>query len=214
MCRSRSSQSCTYLPLIHERIPRKAGSTAWTRNKLRIRRPAPARSTTAKAYSPTTITLCQRRTEALPVKARPASLSDPCGDVLRAFKAGAIPNSIPVSRESPRANASTSRLIATWSSRGISGGASRIKELIPTDASPTPRVPEARKSRTVSVRSCPAFFFFLLHTTKGPERGIAGFFRLHPRRDVFLRLQLHVELQFLVQIALQLAASNDCCNPA
>jgi len=146
MCRSRSSQSCTYLPLIHERIPRKAGSTAWTRNKLRIRRPAPARSTTAKAYSPTTITLCQRRTEALPVKARPASLSDPCGDVLRAFKAGAIPNSIPVSRESPRANASTSRLIATWSSRGISGGASRIRSSYQRTRAPLPGFPKLEKA--------------------------------------------------------------------
>src|SRR5690348_293440 len=62
--------------------------------------------------------------------------------------------------------------------------------------------------------SIAAFLFLLLHAAKGPERRISGFFRRHSCRDVLLRLQLDVELQFLIQIALQPAASNDGCNPA
>ena len=129
------------------------GSTSWSRWKLRISSPAPARSTTARAIS--TITSAPRaRVPARPFEPRAPSRMTPLRSVREVWRAGARPNRTPVSSEIPRAKSSAVPSMPTWSSRGVFCGPSATSARVIHSASATPAAPPASARTRLSVRSC------------------------------------------------------------
>ncbi len=131
----------------------KPGSTRISLSKLRIRRPAPARSTTASATSITTSARRAGRLAALlPVRPLSRNRFPSSGRTTR--RAGRTPKNSVVRSVTPSAKTSTMPSSCTAASRGMSDGAEASRTLSRRAASPMPSAAPRRATSELSVTSC------------------------------------------------------------
>src|SRR5437660_51295 len=114
-------------------------------------RPAPTKSTTARAISLITSKPRSRLTRASPVMPRPPSRNDSFKLSFRACHAGANPNRTPVPIETTNVNSNAQRSTLTPSSRGMSFGIRPSSNCTPQVASSNPINPPNVDRRTLSV---------------------------------------------------------------
>ncbi len=125
--------------------------------KLRIMKPAPARSTSVSTSSTTMSALVQRRARMplVPERPPPSFITSPTS-VFEIWSAGARPNRTPVPTQINPKNATTNGSIVNviqygFPNAGLLTAASNIRT--PTTDTPSPRAPLASDSSTLSTSS-------------------------------------------------------------
>src|SRR5271156_6099211 len=130
----------------------KPGLTSHKWRMVRNSRPAPTNKTKVSAICTITRLLCARRCGL--VEPRPPAFSAACRSVCELCSAGARPNRIPTTTETPSANKSTERFTPMFSLRGKLPGSAASTGRTPHFANRRPSVPPASESSTLSVTNC------------------------------------------------------------